>query len=252
MTRWTWLALSVLSVLNIPASLADDGQDSRQFNFNPGNMMGGMMNPMRGMFNGTDRDRGYYDNYYANPSYYGPPGYPGEYGYPGGAYAQPYPGYANGYPGYYAAPQPVPQELPSVRQQPDREPAPTYYEPQEAPPTYWQQPSKDAYSFRPMDSQPDAGGGYPETSAPYPQPGTYTAPQSGYTSGYEPMPQDPYQAGYESAPAYPAPSGPVGGYNDPYNTAPVSPYQGQSYNGYGESTEPGLKFRPLDQPGYSQ
>ncbi len=264
MTRWTWLALSILSVLNIPATLADNSQDSRQFNINPGNVMDGMMNPMRGMFGGSDRDRGYYNDYYANPSYYGPPGYPGDYGYPGGAYPQPYSGYGSGYPGYYYAPpqpQSVPQPPPAARQQPDRSPSPTYYEPQAAPPSYWQQPSQDAYSFRPMDTQPNMGSGYAEPSTPYDQPGsysyptapeTYPAPQPGYVDGYEPMPQDTYGAGYESAPTYPAPPGPVGGYNEPYGSAPVDPYQGQGFNGYDGSQESGLKFRPLDQPGYSQ
>jgi hypothetical protein len=269
MTRLAWLVVSVLSLLNLPTSLADDHQDSRQFNFNPGNVADGMMNPMRGMFGGFDRNRGYYDDYYenpyyyGNPSYYGSPGYPGEYGYPGYGYAQPNPGYGTypAYPDYYAAPvapqsQPMPQEQPTARQAPNREPAPTYYEPQGAPPSYWQQPSTDAYTFRPMEAQPDLSGGYTQSPAPYAQPGTYPSgpetypsPQSGYPNGYEAMPQDGYGS-YEQSPAYP--TGPVGAYSDPYGASPARTYPGQEINGYNGSLESGLKFRPLDQPGYSQ
>ncbi len=271
MTRLAWLVVSVLSLLNLPTSLADDHQDSRQFNFNPGNVADGMMNPMRGMFGGSDRNRGYYDDYYGNPyyygnpSYYGSPGYPGEYGYPGYGYAQPNPGYGAypAYPDYYAAPvaprsQPMPQEQPSARQAPNQEPAPTYYEPQGAPPSYWQQPSTDAYTFRPMQAQPDLSGGYPQPQAPYTQPetypsgpDTYPSPQSGYPNGYEAMPQDGYGS-YEQSPAYPTPTGPVGAYSDPYSAPPARTYPGQEINGYNGSLESGLKFRPLDQPGYSQ
>ncbi|MET0066433.1 MAG: hypothetical protein ABW076_08820 [Candidatus Thiodiazotropha sp.] len=273
MTRWAWLALSILSALNLPAALADENQDSRQFNFNPGNMADGIMNPMRSMFGGSGHDRGYYDDYYGAPPYYGPPGYPGDYGYPGNSYAQPYPGYSAGYPGYYAQPaapqsQPVPQQQPAVRQAPVRETSPGYYDPQvTTPPAYWQQPSQDAYSFRPMENQPENSGGYPEAAPVYQQPGTYPAapdsyasPQPGYGYGYESPPQGGYgsgyetppQGGYESAPGYPQPSAPGGVYAEPYTSAPASAYPEQSYSGYNGTQEPGLKFRPLDQPGYSQ
>ena len=69
MRRLKWFSLCTLIILG-STDLHAEG-DTRQFNVNPGNMMGGMMNPMRNMFGGYDRNQGgYYDNYDA--PYYAP------------------------------------------------------------------------------------------------------------------------------------------------------------------------------------
>jgi hypothetical protein len=206
MTRIIWLAICVLSFLALPIMLsADEYQDGRHFSVNPGDMMGGMMNPMRDMFGGYDRDRGYYNAY--PPTYYPPrayPQYPSKYAYPGMAHGQPYSGYA---------------------------PASPYYQ---APPGY--QPNIDApnYPSEPSVHQTP----YPPSEQAATEPPYRSSPSAERPFHFRPM--EPLQA--ETPPAYPEAKTEV-------QSKKTYPSQSAKTSNPVESR---LKFRPLDQPGYSQ
>ena len=221
MRRLKWLSLCTLIILGSTDLFAEG--DTRQFNVNPGNMMGGMMNPMRNMFGGYDRNQGrYYDNY--DSPYYAPqayPYYPQGYGaYPGTGYPQAPTGYgvpsaqypAN--PGYQQPMEPAVQ-TPAYPEQA----APVYQQPQPVmqPATPYANAPQEQFHFRPMD-QPSTMQNSAQPASP-----TYAQPQIA-----EPQGGSAYYAS-------PAPSAAQG-----YQQQPQVP------------VDPTMKFRPLDQPGYSQ
>ncbi len=215
---------------------------SRQFNFNPGNMMNGMSNPMRNMFGSSGRR---YDDYpndrYTPPAYapgYGYPAYPGyqppaaNYGYTPQQPAYPLPyGYA---PLYGSPPQAEPAPAPEPAYQPTPAPA-MEYSPRRG------GPNQESYRFRPLEA------------GEYPPPGTAMMPDQGIGSdrpapAYETAepPPSSYPQYTPQGPAYPqyAPQA----YPEPADmpTTPASPPQ-QSWTPQDEN----VKFRPLDKPGYS-
>jgi hypothetical protein len=142
-----WLLISGTLLISTHLQ-ADDDYSDRQFNVNPGNMMGGMFNPMRSFFGGSNR---YSDDYY-NYRYAPPPTYQPGYGYP----AAPY-GYPPVNPSYQPMPQTggYPSNIPvqqtstaATRAQPSQAPASSNYTP--APsgqPTY-----SEHFRFRPLDT----------------------------------------------------------------------------------------------------
>ncbi|MEJ2619481.1 MAG: hypothetical protein P8163_04320 [Candidatus Thiodiazotropha sp.] len=218
MRRLKWLSLCPLLILGSMDLYAEG--DTRQFNVNPGNMMDGMMNPMRNMFGGYDRNQGRYNDGYDNP-YYGRQSYPhypqGYNAYPGSTYPQAPAGYGaptTQYPansGYQQPLQPAVPQSPSYLQQA----APEYQQPQTMPqPTPYSNAPREQFHFRPLDQQP--------TTQEYQQPPV--------TSAY---PQTQGGAGYYNSPT---PSTGPQGYQQPPQV----------------TVDPSMKFRPLDQPGYSQ
>lgn len=222
------LAVSGTLLISTLSHAADPGYndsagDSRQFNINPGNMMDGMVNPMRNFFGGSDRYSNDYYNYrYAPPPAYAPPGY----GYPGTAYPYP-PGYP-GYPGYqppshvggYASP-PSAQQPPaaSVNTQPPP-PVSTFRPAPSEQPAYTEQ-----YRFRPLDSTDQPTGG-PIAGPTYQE----SIPPTGYSATRQAVPPGAVPPGsHTMEPGY----GP--------NFVPGSGTQEQR-----------MIFRPLDKPGYSE
>ncbi|MES9941959.1 MAG: hypothetical protein ABW104_10850 [Candidatus Thiodiazotropha sp. 6PLUC2] len=237
MTRLKWLTVFTLLVLGASELSAEDQQTGRHFNVNPNNMMGGMMNPMRNMFGGYDRDRGGYNNYNNTP-YYGPqayPGYPQGQPYPGG-YAQPPASYntpAAQYPANPGYQQPVqqPSPTPSYREQasPRYQPAPATGSTKQ----YGSAP-QEQFRFRPIEQQAAAQNSAQTLNTPYQQAPTSAAqtPSAYYNSPTSPQ-------GIQQPPAYQSSSEGASASYTPYNEAT-------------EQLEPTMKFRPLDQPGYSQ
>jgi hypothetical protein len=218
-----WLLIS--GVLLISAHLLADDRDysNRQFNVNPGNMVDGMFNPMRGFFGGSNRySDDYYNRRYAPPPAY-QPGYGYGYGYPGAPY-----GYPPVNPGYQPLPQTggyptniPPQHPPAATAgaQPHQTPASSSYTPApSAQPGY-----SEHFRFRPLDT------------AEQPVGGTETSPPSAR------QPAAP--------PSYPATQQPSG-----RDIGTQTLKQGYGTDGQipsGSQTGQ-LKFRPLDQPGYSE
>ena len=255
MTRLAWLTICTLPILSCTQLIADENQDGRHFNINPGNMMNGMMNPMRNMFGGSNRDRGLYNDYYYNDyQYYGPQAYPihpPEYGYPGSAYGQPPAGYGAvprgtyypSNPGYQPQPQATPpSQTYSEPTNPNR-----YRPPVEAPtaaPAYPSSP-QEQFQFRPLDNQASV----PEQGQYAPTP--YREPTSSLPAGPQALPGN----------RQPEPMAPLS-YPPQYNQQPATPsYPAGAPNasaGYmpqnetAAPAEPAMKFRPLDKPGYSQ
>ncbi|MGD8913205.1 MAG: hypothetical protein PVJ68_10755 [Candidatus Thiodiazotropha sp.] len=219
-----WLLISG-ALLTSSHLQADDGDYSnRQFSVNPGNMVDGMFNPMRGFFGGSNRySDDYYKYRYAPPPAY-QPGY--GYGYPGSAYGYPpvYPGYqplpqTGGYPSNIPAQQPP---AAAISTQPPQAPASSGF----APPASGQANYSEQYHFRPLDSseQPTQGTvlSSPTTQqshTPLNYPTTQQFPdQSAETQDMITRDQT-YRSNLEKAPGSEA---------------------GQ------------MKFRPLDKPGYSE
>jgi len=211
---------------------------TRQFNFNPGNMMNSMSNPMRNMFGSSSRG---YDDYpngrYTPPAYAPGYGYPAYPGYPPPAAAYGYPPQQPAYPAPYGY-------APAYGSPAQAEPAPApepVYEPTPPPVVDYSPrmggPDQDAYRFRPLDA------------GEYPTPGTAMTPDPGVASDW-PAPTygtpEPAPSGYPQytpeAPAYP--QNRLDAASLPTAPAPPPP---SSWT----PEDPNVKFRPLDKPGYS-
>jgi hypothetical protein len=230
--------------------LGKDHQDGRHFNFNPGNMLGGMMNPMRNMWSGSNRDWGQYNDY-DNYPYYAPQGYPyypPEYAYPRGVYGQPPAGY-----GYGTAPLPSPYPTDPGYQSPPQatlpnpgytEPSATQHypssvEPSEPLPSYSSSP-QEQFHFRPMDQQPTMQDPSQYSNTPYQQaPSTQPHLSFGHANVPAPTGSMNDQQEYRQSPQDPA-----------YQTSPTDSTAG--YEPYSDTVPvaPTMKFRPLDQSGY--
>jgi hypothetical protein len=251
MMRITGLAFCVITILCSSELFGEDHQDGRHFNFNPGNMMGGMMNPMRNMWGGSNRDWGPYNDYYNYPNYapQGYPYYPQEYAYPRGTYGQPPAGYgygtapsANPYPaapGYYGSSPQATLPNPGYA-----EPSATQHytpsvEPSAPSPSYSSSP-QEQFHFRPMDQQP-----------------TMSDPRQYSNTPYQQAPSAQPQTSSEHS-NVPAPTGPINdqqeyrqSLQDPtYQTSPTDSTAGYTPYSDTDPSAPTMKFRPLDKPGY--
>jgi len=235
------LALASAAMAQDPYSPAYESDNTtRQFNFNPGDMLNNMGNPMRNLFGSSSRG---YDNYpngrYTPPAYgpgYGYPAYPGyqppaTYGYPPQqpVYSSPY-----GYAPSYASPPPVepaPAPQPAYSQAP---PPPADYSPGMG------GAAQDQYRFRPLEAEEYPAAGLAPSPAgvgdtwPSPAYGTAEPPPSSYPDYTPAQPAYPqtYPQTYPEAASMPK--------------APTEPLQ-QSW----VPQDPNVKFRPLDKPGYS-
>jgi hypothetical protein len=229
----------------------ETNNSSRQFNFNPADMVNQMSNPMRSMF-GSSR-RGYDDHTVAG---YPPAAYPPVYGYPA------YPAYQQPYRGYSQIPQPpiepdytIPYSyIPAqpALAEPARQPymqAPPYE--REVPPaardyqpTFANPKQGVRYNFRPLEEElplADDSSRQPATSASAP---SQTGAASTATEPVERklQPQAPPTYPKKSAQAAPP-------------TPPTYPEQQLQSSSPPDTTpmqqDSKLKFRPLDKPGYS-
>jgi hypothetical protein len=242
MKHFTWLSICPLLLCSLP--LLGEEQGGRHFNFNPGNMANGMMNPVRNMFGGYDRNQGYYYDY----PYYGPqsyPYYPQEQRYPRDYYAYP-PAPAAQYPNnatYQSATQSVPHQIPS-----HYEPAtPDFQQGPVATPSapYPSSSPREQFRYRPTDQMGSAQ--YPEyaPNMTYQHPSAY---DQGAAPNYDTTPQPSNSSGYPShnyRPLQQSPSSQTGSYQNP-------PIYNSGYGDTGVSVQPAMKFRPLDQPGQAQ
>lgn len=238
MSRIKWLTVCALLILRSTQLFGEGQQDTRHFNFNPNNLMGGMVNPMQNIFNGSNRNQGGYNNYYNDPYYPAQPYpyYPQSYGQPPTSYGAPSTPYSVN-PGY--------QQQPAAQNPGHSEQAAPVYQQAPAPraTTTYNSSPQGQYKFRPMDRPPASDNSAQNLSMPHLQPPSYE-PQA--TTGYYPAPNPSaasnYPQGYQQSPQPPAyPSNTQGGIS---NNAP--------YSGAYIQADPSMKFRPLDQPGYSQ
>ncbi|MES9828152.1 MAG: hypothetical protein ABW201_07805 [Candidatus Thiodiazotropha sp.] len=214
-----WLLISGTLLISTHLQADDSDYSNRQFNGNPGNMMGGMFNPMRNFFGGSNR---YSDDYY-NYRHAPPPGYHPGYGYPGAAY-----GYPPVYPGYQ--PQRHADSNPANTPTQQTPTAAVDVKPPQAPPvsgygsTVSDQPDYgERFRFRPLNS------GKLSTDSAVP-PATVT-------------PQSPAPLGY---PATRQPAGQTAG------TQGMQQSYKPSMEAQYDTQESQMKFRPLDKPGFSQ
>ena len=220
---------------------------TRQFNFNPGDMMNRMGNPMRGLF-GSSNQR--YDDY--------PSG-----GYPPPAYGYPaYPGYQAPYTGYGYAPQVPPSPgyppvAPPVDTHSQARPAPQParpYSPYETPnpaasnyqPSFTHPDQASRYQFRPMEvpaSPSTAASTQPVPPEPEPvQEQTEATPSASVYRESQPLapltyPQNDYNPEPLAPLSYPEAQPPTSPQVEPRDTQAPE--------------DPNLRFRPLDKPGYS-
>jgi hypothetical protein len=197
---------------------SDDGDSgNREFHFNPGNVMNRMPNPMQNFFGSSNRRYYGYEDRYAPP-----PAYPPTYGYPG---YPPQAGYGYGYP----YPQAVPQVAPAAPPSPE---AGTAQVEQPAAAKYRAPENVEGYRFRPMQevTPTPVREEMPATSQSYPS--QQIQPPVEYPS-YQPM-QEPL-APITTPEPLAAP-------------APVAKSAPETITHEGKT----LKFRPLNQPGYSQ
>jgi hypothetical protein len=244
--------------MSAPLMGQDSGYESdgnnRQFNFNPGNMMNRMSNPMRNMFGSSQRR---YDDYdYPGPGY--PPAYPPGYGYPG--YQAPYPGYgqanqlppapSQATPYNYPSAVPVPAQpaAPAAAQVPDYTQPPAAATPY--PSAYSQPDQASHYRFRPLEA-----GAAPQNSPPAPtpadspaaMPSQQSAPVAAGTSlGRQPAPLPPLS--YPQTQTAGEPLAPISYPQTPAAAATAAPSMSEAP---ATLSDPGLRFRPLDKPGYS-
>jgi hypothetical protein len=188
---------------------------------------------------------------------YAPPAYPPAYGYPS------YPGYQAPYPGYgYPAQPQVPPTYPTANVAPSMpaQVAPGA-QPMPQPPAYGTAPS-EASGYQPMFANPDPATHYrfrplEETSSPpaqesqqqrlpvpnaTPQPPQVAPPTAGYR---KPEPLAP--PAYPEANSYPEPLAPLT-YPEAETATPAPKVEMRDT---GIQQDPNLRFRPLDQPGYS-
>ena len=227
----------------------DTDDTTRQFNFNPGNMMNRMGNPMRGLFGSSNRR---YEDY---PSAgYAPPAYPPAYGYPAT------PGYQAPYSGYGYAPQ---------------APATSGYPPASAPSNVQAEPApQPASPSSPYGTTPPAAANYqPRFSNPDPAPQYQFRPLNAPKAAAPPVQSTPSPEP-ESAQARPEALPSTSVYQEPQPLAPLTyPHNAPAPEPlapliYPEAQtppptanadlpetaipeDPNLKFRPLDKPGYS-
>jgi hypothetical protein len=198
-----------------PGDNSDNG--NREFHFNPGNVMNRMPNPMQNFFGSSNRRYNGYEDRYVPP-----PAYPPAYAYPG---YQPQAGYGYGYPYPQAAPQVSPPPAPAPetgRARVEQPPAAAQYRAPE---------NVEGYRFRPMQevTTPPAREEMPVGSQTYP-PQQNQAPTE-YPS-YQPLQE---------------PLAPITTPEPQVAPAPVAKSAPETITHEGKS----LKFRPLDQPGYS-
>ncbi len=231
----------------------DADNTTRQFNFNPGDMMNGMGNPMRNFFGSSNRR---YNDYPSGG--YAPPAYPPAYGYPA------YPGYQTPYPGYGDPAQPpAAPEYPATHAAPSGQPfqvAPPAAS-RMPPPAYGAAPPA-ATNYQPMVANPDQSAPYRfrplEETAPPPVQDSLQQRPPEPTAMPQPREVAPPAAGYrEAAPlaplTYPQESGypePLAPLTYPEAEAPAPAPQVEMRDSRIQP-DPNLKFRPLDKPGYS-
>ncbi|MES9992138.1 MAG: hypothetical protein ABW098_09305 [Candidatus Thiodiazotropha sp.] len=211
-----WLIVGGTLLISYQLKAEDSGYDNRQFTINPGNMMGGMFNPMNNFFGGSDP---YPNDYYSYP-YAPPPGYPPAYGYPGAGYGYPplYPGYQPlPQSGAYPAPGPTTEQPQSSTANVQPAPPATYNQPPSVQPGFTKK-----YRFRPLEANEPAANNN-NSSSPITKQINSSVPA-------QPM-------GQAVAPQYQ--EAPQGGY-------------GQGRINQPATQETQMKFRPLDQPGYSE
>ncbi|MEJ2453338.1 MAG: hypothetical protein P8103_04170 [Candidatus Thiodiazotropha sp.] len=236
-----------------PEENYDADNTSRQFNFNPGDVMNGMGNPMGNFFGSSNRR---YNDYPSGG--YAPPAYPPAYGYPA------YPGYQPAYPGYgYPAQPPATPAYPATDAAPSGQPnrMPPGAQPMTQPPAYGSAPpaaadyqprfanpgQADHFRFRPLEeTAPPPAQASPQQRLPepavIPQPPEAVPPTAGYR---EPEPLAPLT--YPKSNSYPEPMAPLT-YPEAEATTPAPRVEMRDTR---IQQDPGLKFRPLDKPGYS-
>ncbi|WP_316366244.1 hypothetical protein [Candidatus Thiodiazotropha sp. CDECU1] len=231
MNSKVWLILSSILLISTHLQADDSGYGNRQFTFNPGNGMGDMFNPMRNFFGGSNR---YSDDYYNHP--YAPPtAYPPGYGYPGAAYGYPpvNPAYppqpqVGGYPSFPPVQQP---QAPTTDKKGSQTPPPAYSHPTSNQPVYGEQ-----YRFRPLESSEPAAIERPRDSAT--ERAEYASP--------------PVQQQAPAPISYPSSQPQAEQASIPRSSHAME----QSYSPAIEPTagtqQGQMKFRPLDQPGYSE
>ncbi|MEW8070838.1 MAG: hypothetical protein AB2792_15055 [Candidatus Thiodiazotropha sp.] len=225
-----WLLISGALLISIHLQADDSDYSNRQFSVNPGNMMGGMFNPMRNFFGGSNR---YSDDYY-NYRYTPPPAYQPGYGYPGAAH-----GYPPVHPGFQPLPQAGGYSTSNPRQQP---PAPTVNaEPPQTPstPSYGPAVSDqpvygEQFRFRPLNNEQLTGKTMQATTKggaeiSVPATGQPLAPLS-YPATQQPVDQTTGTQGMHSM-------------EQNFRPNPQLPSGTQQNQ---------MKFRPLDKPGYSE
>ena len=242
------------------SSDSESDGNNRHFNFNPGNMMNSMSNPMRSMFGSSRRN---YDDYGYPGAGYPPPAYPPAYGYPG-YQAAPYPGYGHPNQPAPAPAQATPYAYPSAVPAPAAPATPYQAQPQAQPTPAQERPPAAAQQYKPDFSQPDSNSNYrfrpldgtaapaARTTAPAPvedataAPAQQVAPASGAAAPVLSTPMAPFS--YPPAKPAEEPMAPIS-YPDPAPSAPASPPP--MTQAPAATADPDLRFRPLDKPGYS-
>ncbi|MCU7934385.1 MAG: hypothetical protein KZQ99_05820 [Candidatus Thiodiazotropha sp. (ex Dulcina madagascariensis)] len=254
MTRTVWPIFcgSILIIAHLHAAeptYASPNYESRRFGVNPGNMMGGMMNPMHNLFGNSANRGGYNDYRYAYPA---PPGYPPGYAYPGVPYGQPpvydYGGAAPA-PAYSSTPYQYRPQTPPAAPAPSN-PAPAGSdnnrsntpEPLSVTPGYHSSLQK-RYRFRPLDNTQPTPAASPMTETP-------PRPMADETSMPSPVTQaPPLPASNPTDAEYSQRTQPPMGYP---SQPPATRYAPQTGTDAGMPQEQTMKFRPWDKPGYSQ
>ncbi|MCU7853194.1 MAG: hypothetical protein KZQ80_13385 [Candidatus Thiodiazotropha sp. (ex Monitilora ramsayi)] len=235
-----FLASSPVTAQDLYSPSYENDTENREFHFNPNNVMNRMPNPMQGIFGSSNRRY----NSYPSGRYAPPPAYPPGYGYP--AY-QPPTGYGYGTaPGGYAntlTPPAVSRPKPQPVIAPENK-AP--YQAQSLPKPEYQAPgTMQGYRFRPMDNQADPSkNNTVDTAAPTQPP----APLSTIPSMVTAPPQEPLAPmTYPPALAAPEPLAPLTYPDTQKDTAPPIKKAPETVTHEGRT----MKFRPLDQPGYT-
>ena len=215
-------ACSLLMAQDYYGPTGDGDRETREFNFNPGNMMNRMPNPMQNFFGSSNRR---YDGY-PEGRYAPPPAYPPAYGYPT---HQPPAGYGYGYPYPQTAPVQAAPTPAAPTPTPTQKPQAVRSEPKPSAPEYRLPGNMQGYRFRPMDNQADTKKEDIKTAAPVPQQEAL-APIEPSSIGrmQEPLAPFTYPEATETKPP-------------PAKLLPETvTHEGRT-----------MKFRPLDQPGYT-
>lgn len=211
-------ACSLLMAQDYYGPAGDGDRETREFNFNPGNAMNRMPNPMQSFFGSSNRRyNGYPEGRYAPP-----PAYPPAYGYPT---HQPPAGYGYGYPYPQTAPAPAaPTPAPVPKPQTVRS------EPKPAAPEYRLPGNMQGYRFRPLDDQAEPAKADIGEPAPAPQP-----------EAIAPIEYPPINSA-------PEPIAPITYPETTETNKPTAKLAPETVIHEGRT----MKFRPLDQPGYTQ
>jgi hypothetical protein len=250
----TSLCLAAPVTAQEPYSGYGSDGNNRQFNFNPGNMMNGMGNPMRNMFGSSGRG---YDDYGYPGAGYPPPAYPPTYGYP--AYQAPYPGYAQpnqvapdpAQATHYSYPSALP--VPAEPAAPPASQASVYNRPpaaaQQYRPGFNQPDPASQYRFRPLEADAavkESLPAQPAAEATMAPPSQQLAPTPAVPSPAQASPLAPLS--YPPAQYAGQPLAPIS-YPESTPQAPASPPPVTQAPAV--QSDPDLRFRPLDKPGYS-